>query len=327
MQLKELTGSSRRFRIAIATALMTMTSLALGAVATAQPVVEPPPVAQPAASGTLDRIRASGKLVLGYRTDARPLAYKDTSGQPAGYAVTLCQKVADGVKANLGLSTLAVEWVADAQTRDLEQGNVDLLCGDDAVTLTARETVAFSIPIFPGGIAALLRSDAGDQMKDVLEQRPPPYQPLWRGNAGLSLQALERKTFAVVEGTSAARWLIDRIAKLGFTAGLTPVDSYDAGVAKVVNRNANVLFGDRARLLDAAVHNANANDLQVLNRHFTYEPLALALKRNDDDLRLVVDRALSDFYALPAFGDTYTASFGPADPDTIQFFRMTAVPK
>jgi len=332
MQLRQSARASRHLRITIATALMAMTPLALGAVAMPQPAIEPPPVmaAQPAASGALDRIRASGKLVLGYRTDARPMSYQDASGQAAGYAVALCQKVADGLKSSLGLSTLAVEWVAvapDAGIRDVQQGQVDLLCGEHAATLTEREVVSFSIPIFPGGISALLRDDASEQLQRVLEERPPPYQPLWRGTAAQSLQVLERKTFSVVEGTSAVDWVVAGIARLRLTATIAPADTYDAGVGKVVDRDSAVLFGDRARLLDAAKRSAQSKDLKVLTRHFTFAPLALTLSRNDDDFRLVVDRALSGFYANLEFGDIYAASFGPADPDTIQFFRTVAVPK
>ena len=59
----------------------------------------------------------------------------------------------------------------------------------------------------------------------------------------------------------------------------------------------------------------------MLTRHFTYEPLALAMARNDDDFRLVVDRALSRFYASPTFGETYMAVFGKPDADTVEYFR------
>jgi len=59
----------------------------------------------------------------------------------------------------------------------------------------------------------------------------------------------------------------------------------------------------------------------VLTRHYTYEPLALALARNDDDFRLVVDRALTRFYASPKFGETYASVFGTADMDTVEYFR------
>jgi ABC-type amino acid transport substrate-binding protein len=107
-------------------------------------------------------VKQASKIILGYRADARPFAFRDESGNAAGYAVALCQKIAEQVKAELGLSTLAVEWspvtVGD-QFRAVQENKIDLLCGVDE-TLSGRKDVDFSIPVFPGGIGALLRADA-----------------------------------------------------------------------------------------------------------------------------------------------------------------------
>src|SRR5258708_22144385 len=106
-------------------------------------------------AGTVNRIRESGRFRLGYRDDARPFSYKNESGQVAGYSVALCQKVADDVKRELQLPVMTVDWVPvsfDGRFRALQEGRIDLLCGADTVTLARRQEVAFSIPIFPGGI-------------------------------------------------------------------------------------------------------------------------------------------------------------------------------
>src|SRR4051794_18269217 len=68
-------------------------------------------IALPAVSATLDRVRESGKMTLGYEVDSRPFSYRDDAGKPGGYAVALCERVADAVKGELGLPELAVEWV------------------------------------------------------------------------------------------------------------------------------------------------------------------------------------------------------------------------
>ena len=114
------------------------------------------------AAGTLDRIRQSGKLMLGYRADAQPFSYRDDSGNAAGYSVALCQAIADGLKADLGLANLSIEWVPvtiDDRFSAVQQGKVDLLCGAETETLSRRKEVAFSLPIYPSGIGALLAAD------------------------------------------------------------------------------------------------------------------------------------------------------------------------
>ena len=143
--------------------------------------------AQPAsaASANLDRIKEEGKITLGYRADAQPFSYRDRSDKPAGYSVALCQQIVDQVKAELGLASLTVQWVpvtlAD-RFDDLKQGKVALLCGADTATLARRKEVAFSIPIFPGGIGAMLRNDASSALRDILAEAPPPAHPIWRGS-------------------------------------------------------------------------------------------------------------------------------------------------
>lgn len=277
--------------------------------------------AQTATAGTLERIRTSGKIVLGYHADAQPMSYKDPSGQAAGYSVTLCRKVADDVKTELGLAKLAVEWVALAPAaglQELQRGKIDLLCGSEAATLTQRANASFSIPIFPGGISALLRADAAQPFQRLLEERPAPYQPVWRGSTP---PVLKNKTMSAVDGTAAADWLKDRAKTFRVIETVDVLDRYETGVEKVINRKSDALFGDRARLLDLAKRSVEAKKLRVLTRHFTFEPLALALARNDDDFRLFVDRSLIGLYASPKFGEVYVAAFGPADADTIQYFR------
>ena len=77
--------------------------------------------------------------------------------------------------------------------------------------------------------------------------------------------------------------------------------------------DADVFFGDLPILLDAAKRSPSSGDLIVLDRHFTYEPLALAMQRGDEDFRLVVDRALSGAYRAEGFRDFFTEWFGPPD--------------
>ncbi len=95
-----------------------------------------------------------------------------------------------------------------------------------------------------------------------------------------------------------------------------------------------MLFGDRAQLLEAVAAQSDAKDLRVLSRRYA-SPVtfhvrrrsAFALARNDDDFRLAVDRALTEVYADPQFGELYSATFGAPDAGTVAFFRAAAVPK
>jgi polar amino acid transport system substrate-binding protein len=284
--------------------------------------------AMSASTTTSDRVKETNRLTLGYRTDAQPFSYRDTSGAPAGYSVTLCQRISDQMKVELGLPNLAVEWVpvtlADRFSA-VVQGEIDLMCGADAVTLARRKEVAFSIPIFRSGIGAVLRADAPASLRDILADGEPPPHPVWRASPARTI--LEKKTFSAVAGTSGETWLAGRLRDFQVDIRLVPVESYEAGFQRLLDGGSDVFFGDRPILLVTAKRRPSAENLIVLDRLFTDEPLALVLARGDEDLRLLVDRTLSRLFRSKDFPDLYTKWFDKPDSDTICFFRSSSQPE
>lgn len=276
------------------------------------------------AAGTLDKVKESGKLTLGYRADARPFAFDD-GGKPAGFSVELCQRVADAVKAQLKLPSLTVDFVAvtAADRFDaLQQDRIDLSCGSDTPTLERRETVDFSIPIFNAGVGAVMRTDTAQRLRDALAGRSQT-QPVWRGNPG---DFSETVTFAVVGSTTIEQSLIDALKRRRIQVTMMPVPDNATGLQAVLDGRAAALFGDRPVLLDAAQRGAAAGRLMVVERTFTREPIALALRRSDEDFRLLVDATLSRLYRSPEFVPLYKNWFGEPGAVALAFFRSVALP-
>ena len=89
--------------------------------------------------------------------------------------------------------------------------------------------------------------------------------------------------------------------------------------------HAAALFGDRPVLMDAAKRGP-AGELQVIERAFTREALALALRRGDDDFRLLVDRSLSRLFRSKDVAALYADHFGAPDATALEFFRFVALP-
>ena len=275
------------------------------------------------AAGTLDKIRQSGKIALGYRAEAQPFSYRDDQGNPAGYSVALCQAIADGLKTDLGLANLSIEWVPvtiDDRFSAVQQGKVDLLCSAETETLSQRKEVSFSLPVYPSGIGALLAADTPPELQEILERGSPPTKPIWRGSPARTL--LEAQTFSVVANTRAVDWLRERADAFDIDAKIVPVDSYDAGVQRLIDGTSDVLFGE-ATLLAAAKRSPGARDLTLLDRRFTNEPIALVLARGDEDFRLAVDQKLSQLMRSDSFRSLYSRWFGEFDQSTTRFFRDT----
>ena len=103
-----------------------------------------------------------------------PFTAAAAGGTPEGYGVELCSRVADQVKSQLGLADLKVDWVevrADNVLETVAKGDADLLCTPSNATLERRKTLSYSLPVFAGGVRAVVRSDAPMSLRNVLEAR------------------------------------------------------------------------------------------------------------------------------------------------------------
>ena len=70
-----------------------------------------------------------------------------------------------------------------------------------------------------------------------------------------------------------------------------------AGVLKALeNSEIDAFAADQVVLIGLALTSENPEKYEILQDLFSYEPFALAVRRNDADFRLVADRVISDLY-------------------------------
>jgi ABC-type amino acid transport substrate-binding protein len=243
-----------------------------------------------AAAQTLERVRDSGVLKIGYREDAAPYSYKNAIGQPAGYTIALCQAVATDIADEVGLAELAIEYVpvgTEDRFTALQEGRIDLLCGATTATLTRRALIDFSIPTFIDGAGVLLRADGPDTFAEL---------------AG--------KTVGVRAATTTEEALRNTLQHRGMDATVVPVDSHEDGLAKLKAGEITAYFADQAILIFLAARSGAPQDLKVAEGQFSLEPYALGLRRGDNDFRLVVDTSLSRLYRSGEVDRIFKNSFG-----------------
>ena len=275
-----------------------------------------------ASAQTLDRIQTLGTFNLGFVTDQAPVSFEAEDGKARGYAVELGQKVAEAVKAKVGLPDLRTKYIATSLKDGLDMvadGRIDLLCGATSDTLKRRERVSFSLPIFATGTAVILRKDAPPALVRVLEGKKAYSGPIWRGSIN---RALAEHTYAVHAGTVTEEWVREKIATLGVIAKVITVEDHAKGVEMVAKKKADAYFADRVILDNYATRSKYADELMVLDRYFTYEPLALAMPRNDDNFRLVVDTTLSKLYNSGEIFQIYKNYFGEPSDTTMMLFKI-----
>ena len=285
--------------------------------------------AMPAAAQTLDRIRETAFIKMGYLDDARPFSFAGAGGKAEGYTIDLCKHIVEELKKELGLPNLLSEFApvaVDLRMFAIDKARVDLLCSPTSVTLAKRKEVSFSIPVFAGGVRAVMLTSGATKLRAALEAdaQAQKASPVWRGSP--ASRVLKGMTFAVVSGTASQKWLEGRRQSLKVSATIEPVADYHTGLRLLQEGKADAFFGDRSLIL-AAIDPSARKNFTVLDRQFTHEPYALSVAKGDDDFRAAVDRALSRFYASPEFNKLYTKWFGEYDDRTDLFFQWITIPE
>ena len=105
-------------------------------------LIAAPAIAQ---EGTLEKIKETNTITLGHRDASIPFSYLDDRQMPIGYAMDLCRKIVEAVKAELKMPTLQVKLnpVTSATRISLmANGTVDLECGSTTNTLERQKRVS-----------------------------------------------------------------------------------------------------------------------------------------------------------------------------------------
>ena len=260
-------------------------------------------VSTQAMAQTLEEVRKTGVFKIGFREDAAPFSFKNTLGEASGYAVDICRQVAADMKVALGLEKIEVTYVpvtAENRFDAVQEGKIDILCGPTTVTFKRRELVDFSIFTFADGASVLYQADG-----------PKNFEEL----AG--------KKVGVRGGTTTETALMNTLKSLSLSADVVSVSDHADGLNKLESGDISAYFADQAILLYLAAGSAAPEKLRLSNRHFTNEPYALALRRGDNDFRLLVDRSIGRLYKSGKIVQIFRNSFGdkatPSNPLKLLF--------
>ena len=97
-------------------------------------------------TGTLKKIKETGTITVGHRESSIPFSYLDDKQQPIGYAMELCMRVVDAIKAELKLPNLKVALQPVTSSNRiplLQNGTIDMECGSTTNSVQRQQQVAF----------------------------------------------------------------------------------------------------------------------------------------------------------------------------------------
>jgi glutamate/aspartate transport system substrate-binding protein len=249
------------------------------------------PAAAANLTGTLQKINASGTIVLGYRQVSPPFSFMDKDNRPQGYSIDLCLRIVEAVKQKLARPDLTVKYVpltAEDRLAKVAAGTVDIECGNTTNALSFEEQVDFTNMTFVTGASLLL--PAGSSIQSV-------------GDLG-------GKRVTVVEHTTTETSLRDRLQQQHIDAKVIPVKDHDQGVKLLEKGETDAHAGDETVLVGLARAAKDPTKFAIAPELFTYEPYALPIRRNDADFRLVANRVLAQLYRTGQITQVYEKWFG-----------------
>src|SRR5262249_28584353 len=260
---------------------------------------------------TLQKIKSSNTITLGYREDARPFAYTGDDGKPAGYSVELCTRIAATIARQLGLTNLQTKWVKvtpENRLTSVMNGTIDLECGSTTASLSRQEQVDFSLMTFIDG-GSLLVTDAS-------------------GISGSSTLADKRDVG--VPGTTPETALASALSKQGVSATVVPVKNHAESAAALDDRTIDAYASDRVILIGMGRMSKNPEKLALIDEFFSYEPHGFMLKRGDAAFRLAVNRSLAAMYRSGEVAPIFEKGLGSmttAGPIILNMYLMNGLPE
>jgi glutamate/aspartate transport system substrate-binding protein len=271
----------------VSIALMTLCALTL---------VGPPADAQ---EGTLKKIKETGVITLGHRDASIPFSYFDDKQAAIGYALDLCGKIVDAVKAELKMPNLQVKLnpVTSATRIPLmANGTIDLECGSTTNNLERQKQVAFTITHFV--TANRFVSKKAANLKN--------------------LDDLKGKTVVSTSGTTNIRQATELNGQKNLGMTILPAQEHTEAFLMVETGRAVAFFMDDILLYSLVASSKNPSEWTISADALSLEPYGIMLRKDDPSFKKVVDGAMTAVYKSGEINKIYAKWFlSPVPPKGI----------
>ncbi|MES2886446.1 MAG: amino acid ABC transporter substrate-binding protein [Pseudomonadota bacterium] len=243
-------------------------------------------VAQPAS--TIDKVKASGTMSVGYRESSVPFSYLD-GPNPTGFGWEICMKIVDKVgQVNGRAPKVQTQAVTSANRIPLlTNGTIDIECGSTTNNADRQKQVAFGINYFYTGTRFLVKSTS--KVK--------------------SLEDLKGQSVVSTVGTTNFRVLRNISTEKKLDIDLVAVKDHAEG-ALMVQAGRTAAFGMDDILLYGLKANAvQPSELAVVGDPIQTEPYAIMLRRDDPTFKKLVDDTLTELIRSGEFEKLYAKWF------------------
>lgn len=238
---------------------------------------------------TLQKIKDTGTLTIGYRSSSIPYSYLDNNQQPIGFSLDLCKLVTAKIDEKLKMKVNVKYQLVNPSNRIplVKNGTVDMVCGSTANMIERQKEVAFSINFYiPEFRIITLKSSHINSVAD-----------------------LKGKTIVVTQGSNALKMAqqLDKSDNLGLKY-LEAKDHAESFLLVKTGRAAAFIEDD---ILLAALKatSSNPDDYVLLDRSFEDSPQGIMFRNGNPVLKELIDGVLSNVMKSGEFNKIYSQWF------------------
>jgi glutamate/aspartate transport system substrate-binding protein len=224
-------------------------------------------------TGTLKKAKDTGAFTIGYRESSIPFSYLDDKQQPIGYAMDLCMKVFDAVKAELKMPNLKLNLQSVSSSNRiplLQNGTIDLECGSTTNSVDRQKQVSFGPTYFVINVSAAVKKSSGIK----------------------SMADLAGKTISTTSGTTAVPLLKQyEKTKSADIKEIYGKDHAESFLLLTQDRVAAFVMDD-ILLAGQIANSSNPGEYMILPESLRTEPYSMMLRKDDPQFKALVDKTI-----------------------------------
>ena len=252
-----------------------------------------------AQDGTLKKIKDTGSITIGHRDASLPFSYYDDKQQPIGYAMDLCHRIVDAVKAELKMPSLKTNYqlVTSANRIPLmANGTIDLECGSTTNNVPRQEQVWFTMTHF------------------VTANR-------WIAKKASNIKALadlKGKTIVSTAGTTNIKQITEINAAQNLGMNIISANGHPEAFQMVETGRAVAFVMDDILLAGLAAQSRSPNDYEISSTALSVEPYGIMVRKDDKAFKDLADKAMTQVYKSGQINAIYSKWFEkPVPPKSI----------
>ena len=270
--------------------LAALTTTALALWCTAAPAVN----AQ-ALPPTLDKIKASGKAVLGVREASPPMAYMLGAHEKyVGYHVELCERVLKEIAPAAKLEYMAV--TAQNTLALASNGTIDIGCGPTTNNTARQAQVTFAVTTYVSEVRMAVRADS-----DIK-----------------SISQLGGRNVAASTGTTAVQMLRKQERVVGAPINVMLGKDHAESFLLLETGRVDAFVLDDNLLAGVIASSKNPAGFRIVGETMGSEPIALLFRKDDPAFKAAVDGVLTKLMQSGELDKIYAKWFvNPIPPKNV----------